>query len=122
MAAAGDTNIKEDLLKGHQVGDKTFKAHLNGYNQMDWLTGKGPGKRREILYLDASGHMNALRYGDWKLIFTMMDGSLPESCRSRPGRRSSTSDRIRTSDSLRSRTCTFVFVRRSCAFRFPCSS
>jgi len=84
MAAAGDPNIKEKLLTGHQAGDKTFKAHLDGYNQMDLLTGKGSGKRKEILYFDASGNMNALRYGDWKLIFTMMEGSLPESYRTSP--------------------------------------
>jgi arylsulfatase len=84
LAAAGEPNVKEELLTGYQAGDTTFTAHLDGYNQMDLLTGKGPGKRQEILYFDAAGNMNALRYGDWKLIFTMMEGALPESYRKSP--------------------------------------
>src|SRR5262245_6489408 len=39
MAAAGDPDIKEKLLKGHQAGSKTFKVHLDGYNQLPYLTG-----------------------------------------------------------------------------------
>ncbi len=84
MAAAGEPNIKEKLLTGYQAGDKTFKAHLDGYNQMDLLTGMGPGKRKEIMYFDAGGHLNALRYGDWKLIFTLVEGPIPEAYRKSP--------------------------------------
>jgi arylsulfatase A-like enzyme len=32
MAAAGDPDVKQELLKGMKVGDKTFKTHLDGYN------------------------------------------------------------------------------------------
>jgi len=84
LAAAGEPNIKEKLLKGLKAGDKRFRAHLDGYNQMDLLTGKGPGKRKEIFYFDAAGNLNALRYGDWKLNFTMMEGSLPTAYRKTP--------------------------------------
>ena len=42
MAAAGNPNIKEELLKGKKIGDRTYKNHLDGYNQMDLITGKGP--------------------------------------------------------------------------------
>jgi hypothetical protein len=48
MAAVGEPDIKEKLLDGHQAAGKTFKAHLDGYNQADLLSGKGPGKRNEI--------------------------------------------------------------------------
>lgn len=41
LAAAGDPDVKEKPLKGAKFGDKTFKAHLDGYNQMDLLAGKG---------------------------------------------------------------------------------
>ena len=44
LAAVGDPDVKEKLLQGMQVGDKTFKAHIDGYNQMDLLSGKGPGQ------------------------------------------------------------------------------
>ena len=50
MAAAGNPNITDQLLKGVQLGDRTYKNHLDGYNQMDLLTGKGPSKRHEIFY------------------------------------------------------------------------
>jgi arylsulfatase len=84
LAAAGEPDVKEKLLKGYQAGTKEFKAHLDGYNQMDLLTGKSPGKRKEILYFDASGNMNAIRYGDCKLHFTLMEGNLPTAYRKSP--------------------------------------
>ena len=78
LAAVGEPDVKEKLLKGgHQAAGKTFKAHLDGYNQMDLLAGKGPGKRKEIIYFDGDGNLNALRYGDWKITFTEMSGNLP---------------------------------------------
>ena len=42
VAAAGNPNIAEELKKGKQLGDRTYKVHLDGYNQMDLITGKGP--------------------------------------------------------------------------------
>ncbi len=42
VAAAGNPNITEELLKGKTIGDRTYKNHLDGYNQMDAITGKGP--------------------------------------------------------------------------------
>jgi arylsulfatase len=85
LAAAGDTQIKEKLLKGGVKADgKTFKAHIDGYNQMDLLTGKGQGKRKEIFYFDGDGDLNAVRYGDWKFIFTEMSGNLPTAWKKTP--------------------------------------
>jgi arylsulfatase len=71
LAAASVPAIKEKLAQGHQSGDKTFKVHLDGYDMTDLLSGKGPGKRKEILYFDDEGSLNALRYGDWKLHFAV---------------------------------------------------
>ena len=42
VAAAGNPDVKEELLKGYKAGDKTFKVHLDGYNVTDYLAGKGP--------------------------------------------------------------------------------
>jgi len=84
MAAAGEPEVKEQLLKGHQAAGKTFKAHLDGYNQLDLLTGKGPGKRNEIFYFDAGSHLNAVRYKDWKIHFTIMEGAINEAYRKTP--------------------------------------
>ena len=68
MAAAGNPNITDQLLKGVQLGDRTYKNHLDGYNQMDLLTGKGPSKRREIFYFGGAT-LGALRLDDFKFAF-----------------------------------------------------
>ena len=65
VAAAGDPNIKDELLKGKQLGDTTYKVHLDGYDQLDVLTGKGPSNRHEIFYF-AEGTLGAVRIDDWK--------------------------------------------------------
>ena len=51
VAAAGNPNIKDELLKGKKVGDRTYKNHLDGYNQMDLITGKGPSSSQRGLLL-----------------------------------------------------------------------
>ena len=84
LAAAGEPEIKEKLLTGYKANGKDFKVHLDGYNQMDLLTGKGPGKRNEIFYFDAGGNLNAVRYKDWKAHFTIMEGSINEAYRKTP--------------------------------------
>ena len=42
VAAAGNPNITSELLTGKKIGDQTFKVHLDGYNQLDLITGKSP--------------------------------------------------------------------------------
>jgi arylsulfatase len=70
MAAAGDPEIKDKLLKGHQAGSKTFKVHLDGYNQLPYLTGQEErGARKEFIYFDDDGDVVALRYENWKVVF-----------------------------------------------------
>ena len=54
LAAAGNPNIVDELKKGKQLGDRTYKVHLDGYNQMDMITGKGPSNRNEIFYFGES--------------------------------------------------------------------
>jgi arylsulfatase A-like enzyme len=68
VAAAGNPNIVDDLKKGKKLGDKTYKVHLDGYNQMDFITGKGPSNRKEIIYF-AEGTLGAVRIGDFKYRF-----------------------------------------------------
>jgi len=70
LAAAGDPQIKEELLKGVSANGRDYKVHLDGYNMLPLLTGqveKGP--RHEIFYFSDDGDLTALRYDDWKLIF-----------------------------------------------------
>ena len=68
LAAAGNTSITGDLLKGVKIGDRTYKNHLDGYNQMNLITGKGPSNRNEIFYLGEST-VGAVRIGDYKFRF-----------------------------------------------------
>ena len=69
MAAAGDAAVKEKLLKGMKVGDKTFKVHLDGYNITDALAGKTSSPRHEFFYWSDDGSLVGLRYDNWKLVF-----------------------------------------------------
>jgi arylsulfatase A-like enzyme len=67
-AAAGNPNITEELLKGKTIGDRTYKNHLDGYNQLAAITGKGPSVRHEIFYLGEST-VGAVRIDDYKFRF-----------------------------------------------------
>ncbi|MFV0377734.1 MAG: arylsulfatase [Mangrovibacterium sp.] len=79
MAAAGNPNIKEDLLKGYQADGKTFKVHLDGYNMLPFLTGnekisvnqygQSNWPRHEFFYWSDDGDLVAMRYDRWKLVF-----------------------------------------------------
>jgi arylsulfatase A-like enzyme len=80
LAAVGDTTIKDRLLKGSQVGSKTFKVHLDGYNQLPLLTGQTTQSARdEFYYFDDDGELVAMRYDvvlpdatvptAWKIVF-----------------------------------------------------
>jgi arylsulfatase len=69
LAAAGDSTVKEDLLKGKKFGDTTFKVHLDGYNLLPYLKGEGEWPRKEFLYWTDDGNVAALRYNNWKISF-----------------------------------------------------
>jgi len=69
VAAAGNPNIVEELKQGKKLGDQTYKVHLDGYNQMELITGKGPSKRHEIFYF-TEGTLSAVRINDFKYRFT----------------------------------------------------
>ena len=72
LAAAGDTTVKERLLKGWQArqGGPTYKVHLDGYNQLPLLTGEtDKSARNEFFYFDDDAQLVAVRYGNWKLVF-----------------------------------------------------
>jgi arylsulfatase A-like enzyme len=69
VSAAGEPTIKEKLLTGHQAAGKTFKVHLDGYDQRDLLAGTGPSKRKEFFYWTDDGNLAALRYDRWKILF-----------------------------------------------------
>jgi arylsulfatase A-like enzyme len=70
MAVAGDTDIKQKLLTGYTAGAKTFKVHLDGYNQLPYLTGQQEhGERHDFFYFNDDGDLVSVRYENWKMVF-----------------------------------------------------
>jgi len=67
-AAAGNPEITDQLLKGVKLGDREYKNHLDGYNQLDLLLGKGPSNRHELFYF-AGPKLGAARIDDMKFQF-----------------------------------------------------
>ncbi|MGR9346252.1 arylsulfatase [Rhizobium leguminosarum] len=68
VAAAGNPNIADELKAGKQLGGQTYKVYLDGYNQTDLITGKGPSKRHEVFYF-AETTLGAVRIDDFKYRF-----------------------------------------------------
>jgi arylsulfatase len=75
-AAAGNPTITQELLKGVKLGDRTYKNHLDGYNQLDLLEGKGPSRRHELFYF-AGPKLGALRLDDMKYHFFQQPSGWP---------------------------------------------
>src|SRR5580700_3440186 len=73
LAAAGNPNIGDELKQGKKIGDTTYKVYLDGYNQMDMITGKGPSNRHEIWYFGES-ELGAVRIDDYKYRFIDQPG------------------------------------------------
>jgi arylsulfatase A-like enzyme len=73
LAAAGNPDIVAELKKGSTLNGKDFKAHLDGYDQTDLITGKGPSKRHEIFYFGETT-LGAIRIDDFKYRFTDQPG------------------------------------------------
>ncbi len=70
LAVAGDPDVAERLRSGWQVGARTYKVHLDGYNQLSYLTGQQDTSAREgFMYFDDDGHLVATRVGNWKAVF-----------------------------------------------------
>jgi arylsulfatase len=72
LAAAGDADVKTRLLNGWQPAGSstTFKDHLDGYNQLDYITGKtDKSARSDFYYFDDDGDLVGIRYDDWKVVF-----------------------------------------------------
>lgn len=70
LAAVGEDDVKEKLLKGHKADGKTFKVHLDGYNLLPYLTGKEKESPREsFFYFNDDGQIVGMRFENWKLVF-----------------------------------------------------
>jgi len=69
-AAAGDPAIKDKLAKGVELNGRKYRNYLDGYNQLDYLSGKAKeSPRKEFWYVNDDGQIVAARLGDWKVVF-----------------------------------------------------
>jgi len=70
VAVAGDTQVKDKLLKGYKVGDLTYKVHLDGDNLVPYLTGQVPKSPRDsFFYVNDDQQLTGIRYNNWKAVF-----------------------------------------------------
>jgi arylsulfatase A-like enzyme len=72
-AAAGDKTVKDDLLKGRKMGDRTYKVHLDGYDLGPALRGEAEWPRKDFIYWTDDGSVAALRYENWKFTFLVQE-------------------------------------------------
>ena len=72
-SAAGNPDIVEQLARGTKIGEKQYKVHLDGVDQIDLLMGKGPTRRDKVWYF-AEQSLGAVRIGDWKYRFIDQPG------------------------------------------------
>jgi arylsulfatase A-like enzyme len=73
LSVAGNPKIVEELKAGKKLGDRTYKVHLDGYDQTELITGKGPSKRQEVFYF-AESVLGAVRIDDYKYRFIDQPG------------------------------------------------
>ncbi len=70
-AAAGNPNIKAQLLKGGvELNGRSYRNYIDGHNQLDYFSGKAKDSpRNEFVYVNDDGQVVAMRYQDWKTVF-----------------------------------------------------
>jgi arylsulfatase len=74
-AAGGDPDIVGKCLKGSQIGNKTFKVHLDGYNLIPFFKGDvKESPRKDFIYWNDDGQLVAIRVNEWKTVFLAQDG------------------------------------------------
>ena len=67
---AGAPDIKDQLAKGVKLNGRKYKNYIDGYNMLDYLSGKSKASpRKEFIYVDDGGHVAAIRYEDWKAVY-----------------------------------------------------
>jgi arylsulfatase len=70
LAAAGDTDIADRLKAGTELNGTNFKVHLDGHNQLDYITGESDTSPRQFFfYVNDDGDLTGLRYDNWKFVF-----------------------------------------------------
>jgi arylsulfatase A-like enzyme len=69
LAAAGEPDVKEKLLEGHEAAGKTFSCHIDGFNMLPYFCGEtDKGPRETMFYVSDDGEIMAIRHKDWKVV------------------------------------------------------
>jgi arylsulfatase len=125
VSAAGNPNIAEEFRAGKKVGDRSYKVHLDGYDQLDMLSGKGLSKRQEVYYF-AENTVGAVRLGDYKYRFidqpqgwlggtVKVDWPLISNIRLDPFERTGLTGSLQYIDFMKYQIWRFVFVQEEMA-------
>jgi arylsulfatase len=70
LAAAGVSDIVDQLKAGSELDGTNYKVHLDGHNQLPYLTGEvDKSPRQHFFYLSDDSDLTALRFDNWKLVF-----------------------------------------------------
>ena len=70
LAAAGDPEISDRLREGSELDGHEYRVHLDGHNQLDYLTGEAEDSpRQHFFYVSDDGDLTALRFQNWKVVF-----------------------------------------------------
>jgi arylsulfatase A-like enzyme len=69
-AAAGVPDVAGQLQQGAEFGGTTYRVHLDGFDQTDYLTGqRDTSPRQHFFYISDDGDVTAIRYDNWKIVF-----------------------------------------------------
>jgi arylsulfatase A-like enzyme len=69
-AVAGAPDITEKLKAGVELNGRRYKNHVDGYNMLDYLSGKAEDSpRSEFIYVNDDGQIVAMRFEAWKAVF-----------------------------------------------------
>jgi len=70
LAAIGDADIADRLKAGTELAGQEYRVHLDGHNQLDYITGAvETGPRRHFFYVSDDGDLTAMRFDNWKVVF-----------------------------------------------------
>jgi len=70
LAAAGNPDVAEQLKAGTELAGATYKVHIDGHNQLPYITGEvDESPRQHFFYVSDDGDLTALRYDNWKIVF-----------------------------------------------------
>jgi arylsulfatase A-like enzyme len=70
LSAAGEPQIVDKLKVGHVAGAKTFRAHIDGWDLLPYLTGEvAQSPRKGLIYFSDDCDVLGIRFDNWKIVF-----------------------------------------------------